>query len=154
MSDPDLRAILNDVRTVLDCLWTLKQSPSDAGKVMLSASGHSLPLPSLTLIGAHARLFSTATSRCQRNSASTGTNHELKRSLWPDLVTQYVQSPPTALCGSTVICGGRTSLSAREAQWDHRLGEFGVVSVPLATSCAAQHSCGISKTYMCHVGGC
>ena len=37
----------------------------------------------------------------------------------------------------------------REAQWDHRLGEFGVVSVPLATSRAAQHSCGISKTHMC-----
>ena len=41
----------------------------------------------------------------------------------------------------------------REAQWDHWLGEFGVVSVPLATSRAAQHSCGISKTHMCHVGG-
>lgn len=45
MSDPELRTILNDVRTVLDRLWTLKQSPSDAGKVMLSGSGHGLPDP-------------------------------------------------------------------------------------------------------------
>ncbi|KIK03880.1 hypothetical protein K443DRAFT_5039 [Laccaria amethystina LaAM-08-1] len=45
ISEPDLRAIVNDVRTVLDRLWRLKQSPSDAGKVMLSASGHGLPDP-------------------------------------------------------------------------------------------------------------
>jgi len=45
ISEPDLRAIVNDVRTVLDRLWRLKQSPSDSGKVMLSASGHGLPDP-------------------------------------------------------------------------------------------------------------
>ena len=112
MSDSDVRAILNDVRTVLDRLWTLKQGPSDAGKVMLRASGRGL-LDPLTFFDTYwGRLFSTATSRCQRISASTGTNHELKRSLWPDSVTRYAQSPPTALCRSTVICGGRTSLSA------------------------------------------
>ena len=45
ISEPDLCAIVNDVRAVLDCLWRLKQSPSDAGKVMLSGSGHGLPDP-------------------------------------------------------------------------------------------------------------
>ncbi|KAF8196941.1 kinase-like protein [Pholiota molesta] len=45
ISEPDLRAIVNDVRDVLDRLWTLKQSPADAGKVMLSASGDGLPDP-------------------------------------------------------------------------------------------------------------
>ena len=45
MSDELLRLIVEDLFTVLRSLWTLRQPEQDAGKVMLSASGHGLPSP-------------------------------------------------------------------------------------------------------------
>ncbi|TFY76312.1 hypothetical protein EWM64_g7698 [Hericium alpestre] len=43
---PDaVETIATEVSVVLNKLHTLRQSPSDAGKVMLSASGHDLPDP-------------------------------------------------------------------------------------------------------------
>ncbi|KAF8521096.1 kinase-like protein [Hysterangium stoloniferum] len=44
-SDKDMRLIVEDVFTVLRSLWTLPQPEQDAGKVMLSASGHGMPSP-------------------------------------------------------------------------------------------------------------
>ena len=45
MSDEHLRLIVEDLFTVLRSLWTLRQPEQDAGKVMLSASGHGMPSP-------------------------------------------------------------------------------------------------------------
>ncbi|KAI0755543.1 kinase-like domain-containing protein [Fomes fomentarius] len=43
---PDvIQTIASEVSTVLNKLDTLRQAPSDAGKVMMSASGHNLPDP-------------------------------------------------------------------------------------------------------------
>ncbi|KAG6812174.1 hypothetical protein H0H92_004042 [Tricholoma furcatifolium] len=46
LSDADLHAIAQDVHAVLQRLWLIQQSPADAGKVMLGASGHGLLSPS------------------------------------------------------------------------------------------------------------
>ncbi|KAI0061463.1 kinase-like protein [Artomyces pyxidatus] len=45
LSDPEVQAIVDDIQAILHRLWTLEQCPEDAGKVMLSASGHGLPNP-------------------------------------------------------------------------------------------------------------
>lgn len=47
MSDEQLRVIVEDLFRVLRKLWTLQQPKEDAGKVMLSASGHGMPSPVL-----------------------------------------------------------------------------------------------------------
>jgi len=45
MSDAQVRIIVQDLFTVLNSLWTLRQPAQDTGKVMLSASGHGMPSP-------------------------------------------------------------------------------------------------------------
>lgn len=45
MSDTQLDCVVRDVFAVLHSLWTLQQPTQDAGKVMLSASGHGIPSP-------------------------------------------------------------------------------------------------------------
>ncbi|GJJ14379.1 hypothetical protein Clacol_008643 [Clathrus columnatus] len=43
LSDSELHAINTDISNVLYHLWTLQQPASDAGKVMMGATGHGLP---------------------------------------------------------------------------------------------------------------
>ena len=45
MTDAQLDIVVQDVFAVLHSLWTLRQPTQDAGKVMVSASGHGLPGP-------------------------------------------------------------------------------------------------------------
>ena len=45
ISDEHLGVIVEDLFTVLRKLWTLQQPEQDAGKVLLSASGHGMPSP-------------------------------------------------------------------------------------------------------------
>ena len=45
MTDAQLDIVVQDVFAVLYSLWTLRKPTQDAGKVMVSASGHGLPSP-------------------------------------------------------------------------------------------------------------
>jgi hypothetical protein len=51
ISDAQLHVTLQDIFRVLRSLWTLRQPAQDAGKVMLSASGHDMPSPALFFFG-------------------------------------------------------------------------------------------------------
>jgi len=141
ISEPDLRAIVNDVRTILDRLWGLKQSPSDAGKVMLSASGHGLPDP-VTFFDTYWGPSPSVLECYFSMSANLSIESDNE---WTEVefVATYgdaVRAVTADRVVSTMICGCRTSLSTTGGLVGSLIG---VVAVPLAASHAAEHAGGI-----------